>query len=172
MAKYKEATEEVKDLVAEISSELGLEPYGIDFEPLFVKKSKEICKVVRANELAEKVSKREDLVFVICNEGAFDETDPQGHPYADNKTKYLWLRTEMEKVSYDTEKCKIIIGCPSITLPVGLLEKFMGEENGKDKLLINNALAGQHTLAKIEQDRKEEEARRKALKTKKKKNQE
>ena len=73
----------------------------------------------------------------------------------------------MEKVSYDTEKCKLNIGCPSIVLPIGLYEKF--KEEGKDAILIQNALLGQYTLAKIEQDKKEEAERKKALKTKKKK---
>jgi hypothetical protein len=167
MAKYSQASEEVENLVNEISNEIGLFNYGVDFQPLFVNKSKEVCKVVKANEMSEYVSKREDLVFVVCNEVAFEGTDPQGHPYVDEKTKYLWLRTEMEKVGYDTEKDKLIIGCPSITLPVGLYEKYKDE--GKDQVLIQNALLGQYTLAKIEQDRKEEAERKKALKTKKKK---
>ena len=167
MAKYSQASEEVENIVAEISSELGLENYGVDFQPLFVNKSKEVCKVVKANELFEYASKREDLVFVVCNQDAFDGTDPQGHQYVDEKTKYLWLRTEMEKVSFDTEKDKLIIGCPSITIPVGLYEKY--KEEGKNEVLIQNALLGQYTLAKIEQDKKEEAERKKALKTKKKK---
>lgn len=168
MAKYSKATQEVEDLVAEISSELGLDHLGVDFQPLFVNKSKDVCKIVKANELFEYTSKREDLVFVVCNQDAFDGTDPQGHPYADKSTKYLWLRTEMDKVSYDTEKDRMVIGCPSITLPIGLYEKF--KEDGKDTILIQNALAGQYLLAKIEQDKKEEEERKKALKNKKKKN--
>ena len=169
MAKYSQASEEVENLVAEISSEIGLEQFGVDFQPIFINKSKDVCKVVKANELFEYTSKREDLVFVVCNEDAFDGTDPQGHPYADEKTKYLWLRTEMDKVSYDTEKAKLVIGCPQITLPVGLYEKF--KEDGKDEVLLQNALLGQYLLAKIEQDKKEEAERRKALKSKKKKEQ-
>lgn len=170
MAKYSQATEEVENIVSEISSELGLEHLGVDFQPIFVNKSKEVCKVVKANELFEYTSKREDLVFVVCNQDAFDGTDPQGHPYVDEKTKYLWLRTEMEKVGYDTEKDKLIIGCPSITLPVGLYEKF--KDDGKEAVLLQNALLGQYTLAKIEQDKKEEAERKKALKTSKKKQKE
>lgn len=171
MAKYSQATPEVELLVEEIASELGLDHLGVDFQPIFVNKSKEVCKVVKANELFEYTSKREDLVFVVCNIDAFDGTDPQGHPYADEKTKYLWLRTEMDKVSYDTEKDKLILGCPQITLPVGLYEKY--KEEGKDTVLIQNALLGQYLLAKIEQDKKEEAERKKALKTKKgKKNKE
>lgn len=166
MAKYSKATEEVENLVENIASELSLDNYGVDFQPIFVNKSKDVCKIVKANELFEYTSKREDLVFVVCNAEVFAGADPQGHPYADEKNMYLWLRTEMEKVGYDTEKAKLVIGCPSITLPVGLYEKY--KENGKDQTLIDNALLGQYLLAKIEQDKKEEAERKKALKTKKK----
>lgn len=169
MAKYSQASEEVERIVSEISSELGLEHLGVDFQPLFVNKSKDVCKVVRANELFEYASKREDLVFVVCNQDVFDGTDPQGHPYAEEKDKYLWLRAEMEKVGYDLEKAKLVIGCPQITLPVGLYEKY--KEEGKDTILLQNALLGQYMLAKIEQDKKEEAERKKALRTKKKKGQ-
>ena len=168
MAKYSKASEEVERLVEEIASELNLDNFGVDFQPIFINKSKDVCKVVKANELFEYTSKREDLVFVVCNQDAFDGADPQGHPYADEKTKYLWLRTEMDKVSYDTEKDKLIIGCPQITLPVGLYEKY--KEEGKDAALLQNALLGQYLLAKIEQDKKEEAERKKALRTKKGKN--
>lgn len=166
MAKYSKATEEVENLVENIASELNLDNYGVDFQPIFVNKSKDVCKIVKANELFEYTSKREDLVFVVCNAEVFAGADPQGHPYADEKNMYLWLRTEMEKVGYDTEKAKLVIGCPSITLPVGLYEKY--KEDGKDQTLIDNALLGQYLLAKIEQDKKEEAERKKALKTKKK----
>lgn len=166
MAKYSKATEEVENLVENIASELSLDNYGVDFQPIFVNKSKDVCKIVKANELFEYTSKREDLVFVVCNAEVFAGADPQGHPYADEKNMYLWLRTEMEKVGYDTEKAKLVIGCPSITLPVGLYEKY--KEDGKDQTLIDNALLGQYLLAKIEQDKKEEAERKKALKTKKK----
>jgi len=165
MAKYSKATDEVERLVEDIAGELNLDNYGVDFQPIFVNKSKDVCKVIKANELFEYTSKREDLVFVVCNADVFAGADPQGHPYADEKSMYLWLRTEMEKVSYDTEKDKLVIGCPSITLPVGLYEKY--KEDGKDDNLIKNALLGQYLLAKIEQDRKEEAERKKAMRSKK-----
>jgi hypothetical protein len=73
----------------------------------------------------------------------------------------------MEVVSYDTEKDKLVIGCPQIVIPNGLYEKY--NEDGNGKVLIDNARLGLYTLAKIEQDKKEEAERRKALKAKKKK---
>ena len=163
MAKYTEASQEIEDLVNEIANELGLVHLGVDFQPLCVNKSKTVCKVVKANELAEYASQREGL-FVLGQEEAFGEVTSQSTTEEERekarKTKYMWLRTEMEKVSVDTEKDKISIGCPSITVPVGMYEQFKGT-------VVDAALLGQYTIAKIEQDKKEEAERKKALKTKK-----
>ena len=164
MAKYTEASQEIEDLVNEIANELGLVHLGVDFQPLCVNKSKTVCKVVKANELAEYASQREGLIFVLVYEEAFDAITAQSTTEEERekarKTKYMWLRTEMEKVSVDTEKDKISIGCPSITVTVGMYEQFKGT-------VVDAALLGQYTIAKIEQDKKEEAERKKALKTKK-----
>ena len=154
MAKYSQASDSIENLVIEISNELGLTNYGIDFQPLCVNKAKEVCKIVKANELAEYASNREDLVFVLCYEDAFD--------LVDEKTQYMWLRMEMEKVAYDTEKDKMVIGCPQITVPVGFYEKYKGAA-------VESALLGQYTIAQIEEKKKEEAEQRKALKAKNKK---
>jgi hypothetical protein len=154
MAKYSQASDSIENLVIEISNELGLINYGVDFQPLCVNKAKEVCKIVKANELAEYASNREDLVFVVCYEDSFD--------LVDEKTQYMWLRMEMEKVAYDTEKDKMIIGCPQITVPVGFYEKYKGAA-------VESALLGQYTIAQIEEKKKEEAEQRKALKTKMKK---
>ena len=154
MKKYSEVSNEIDNLVNEISNELGLFNYGVDFQPICVAKAKEVCKVVRANELAEHVSQREDLVFVICYEDAFD--------LVDEKTRYMWLRMAMETVSYDTEKMKIIIGGPTITVPLGFAEKYGNEA-------IDSAKLSLYTIAQIEDKKKEEAAQKRAERVAKKK---
>lgn len=144
-SKYSEASEQIEKLVNDIANELNLINFGVDFQPLCVTKAKEVCKVVKANELAEYASKREDLVFVICHEEAFDMVD--------EKTQYMWLRTEMDKVSYDVEKDKLVIGCPQISIPVGMYEKYKGA-------VVDAALLGQYTIAQIEDKRKEEKQKK------------
>ena len=153
-SKFKAVSESIENMVNEIANELGLINYGVDFLPLYVQKGKEVCKIVKANEVTEYVSKREDLVILLCLEDAFDAVD--------EKSQYMWLRMEMEKVAYDTEKDKMIIGCPTITIPVGIYEKYKGAA-------VDAALLGQYTIAQLEEKRKEEAEQRKALKTKGKK---
>lgn len=147
MSKYSKASEEISSMVAEIAADMGLAQYGVSFEPLCVNKGKEVCKVVRANELTEFATKRDDLVFVIVFEEAFDMVDEE--------TRRMWLRMEMDKVSVDTEKDKIVMTCPSITVTVGMYDKF------KTKA-IDSALLAHYTVAQIEERRKEAEAQRKA----------
>ena len=155
MGKYSKVSEEIDNLVNEISNELGLFNYGVDFEPICVAKAKEVCKAVRANELAEHISERQDLVFVLCYVDAFD--------LVDDKTKYMLLRMAMETVSYDTEKMKINIGGPVISVPLGFAEKYGTEA-------INSAKLGLYTIAKIEDRKKEEAAQKRAERAAKRKN--
>ena len=122
--KYTKATQETIDMVNEISEKLGLDNYGVSFEPIYVKKAKEVCKVVKANDLV----------------------------------KYKALRLAMEQVSFDPEKEKLIIGCNSVVLPVGYC---IDNEDAVKSALYNATI-----MAKIQHDKKEEEDKKKALRTK------
>ena len=145
-------------MVDEISSKLGLDIYGVKFEPIYVKKAKEVCKVVKANDFAKYKAAEEDLVFVVCYEDFFEGIDSMGHAYASEEDKYKALRLAMEQVSYDPEKEKLIVGCSSVLIPVGYCI------NNEDA--VKSALYNATIMAKIQQDKKEEEDRRKALRTK------
>jgi hypothetical protein len=154
MGKYSKASEEIENIVFEVSSDLGFAQMGIDFQALDVKKSKEVCKVVKANEFTEYMSNRTDLIFVICYEDAFD--------LVDDKTKYMWIRMAMENVSFDSEKDKITIGGPQISVPLGFAEKY-------GTAAIDSAKLGLYTIAQIAEKKKEEEERKRAEKESKRK---
>ena len=153
MANLTVASDEYQDLVKKVAQELGLKQDGVEFQTFNVKKSKkEVIKVKRASETEEILGGTEDTVIVFIYEEAFDRVD--------DAMRYQWVRMALDPVSYDSEKCKVNIGCPTVTVPVGYYEKY------KD-VAINAALLQQYTLAQMEEERKEEEARKKALKTKK-----
>lgn len=161
MSKYSKASEELEKMVNDISMELGLDMYGVDFMPLYIQKSKEVCKVVKANELAEYASNREDLVFVLCYEEAFERTDNMGHALVDEKNKYMWLKTEMSKVQFDPEKEKLSIGCPTISVPLSMVEEY-------GDIAVKSAELGLHVIAQITEKKKEEAQRKKEEKKHKK----
>ena len=102
--KYTKATQETIDMVEDISEKLGLDNYGVNFEPIYVKKAKEVCKVVKANDFVKYKAEKEDLVFVVCYEDFFEGIDSMGHAYASEDDKFKALRLAMEQVSFDPEK--------------------------------------------------------------------
>ena len=160
MAKFFKADESIVKLVDKIADELDLSQNGIDFEVLDVVNLKEVVKIVKANEYAEYLSGREDLILVLVNGEAFDllpETPPEGE--IDNK--YMWLRLAMDQISYDSEKEKINIGCPSITVPVGVYEKYKNDA-------VDSALLAQYTLAQMAERKAQERAEKAAQKKGKK----
>jgi hypothetical protein len=140
MAKYYvfEETDEVVKLVDKIAEEYDLTNY-VDFQVLGTEKGKEVVKVVRANDITESITEREDLVAVIVRTDAFDRVD--------EKTKEMWLRLEMDKVSYDSEKDKVCIGGQCVTVPIGMAERYGSEA-------IDAAKLGIYTLAQIADEKK------------------
>jgi hypothetical protein len=66
----------------------------------------------------------------------------------------------MEQIAYDSEKEKIVIGCPKIEVPVGMYEKFKGAA-------VDSALLAQYTLAQIAEKKEQEKAERAAQKKEK-----
>ena len=153
MAKYSIAPEDIQKIVTDVATENGLQQIGIDFQALVTTKGKDVIKVVKANEFAEIVSDRADLVFVLIREDVFDAVD--------DKTRYLWVRMELEKVSYDDEKEKIVIGCPTITVPIGFYEKYRD-------VAVDAALLQNYTLEQInDQEKERKRAEKEAKKNKK-----
>lgn len=153
MAKYSKCEEDVQEMVRNIASELGLEQF-MDFEALYVPKAKEVVTVSKASAIAEYLSSREDLILVFIYAEAFD--------LVDDKTKDMWLRMALDQISFDSEKDKIIIGCPMISVPVGFYTKYQ-------KSAVDAALLGQLTIQQIEDKKREEKERQKAEKAAKKK---
>lgn len=157
-SKFSPASEEVSKIVDEIANELGLMNWGIDFQPLYVERAKTPCSVVRANKLAEYASNRDDLVFVLCNKEVFEGTDKAGHPLCNEQQMYMWIRNEMEKIVYDTERDSFSLNGPSITIPLSFLENM-------DKMLVvNSSILGLQVMAQLEEIRKERAAEEKARK--------
>ncbi len=160
MAKFFKADESIVKIVDEIANELGLAQYGIDFETLDVVNLKQVVKVVRANEYAEYLSGREDLILVLVNGEAFDLL-PDGPDESGIDNKYMWLRLAMDQISYDSEKEKIVIGAPCLDVPIGCYEKY-------GKASIDSALLAHYTLAQMAEKKAQERAEKAAQKKGKK----
>ena len=150
-----EASEEYVKLVNEAVSETGLDRMGVDFQVYNLLKTKnEVVRVQKANEIAEILTNRDDLVIVAIFEKAFDKVD--------EKTRRMWIESALTKVSYDSEKDKLVIGGePTITIPLGMYHKY-------DKLAVDMAELEQLTLQQIRDEEEEEKAKKKEEKKAKK----
>lgn len=153
MAKFSQASEDIVKIVDEVTAELGLDSF-LDFETLCVPKAKDVVSVSKASSVVEYLSKRDDLILVFVYEKAFD--------LVEEKDKYMWVRLALEQISYDTEKDKVIIGCPTINVPVGCYEKYKN-------VAVESALLAQYTISQIKDKEAEEKAQKAAKKNKKEK---
>lgn len=152
MAKLGEISQENRDIVEQVIADTGLDNY-MNFDVVATTKSKTLIKVSRANAYTEYKTKSPDLIVVAVYEAAFDRlTDEQ---------KDILVRDAINTVGYDTEKDKVIIGCPQITVSVGGLQKW------GDKLL-NASECGVAAITQIEEEEKEKKEQEKALKKSKK----
>lgn len=153
MAKFTKASEDIAKIVDEVAAELGYDNF-LDFETLSVAKAKDVVTVSKASSVVEFFSKRDDLILVFVYEKAFDMVE--------DKDKYMWIRLALEQIVYDTEKDKVSIGTPSITVPVGCYEKWKN-------VAVDSALLAQYTISQIKDQEAEEKARKAAEKAAKKK---
>ena len=154
MAKLTMASPDLEKLVQEVAQEMGLTQMGVEFQALNAKKSKEIVKVSKANEVTEILSDKENLVVVIAYEEAFDRVD--------EKTRWMWIRMALDCVSYDPEKDKISLSTPTITVPLGFYQKY-------GNVAVQNAELALLTIQQIQEEEKERKEAEKALKKSKKK---
>lgn len=145
------ASEEYVKLLKEAVAETGLDRMGVDFQAFnLIRTKNQVVKVMKANEIAELLTNREDLVIVGIYEKAFD--------LVDEATKRLWLESALSQVSYDSEKDKIVIGGePTITVTLGFYHKY-------NEKAVELAELEQLTLQQIRDQEKEEKERKKAEK--------
>jgi hypothetical protein len=155
MAKLTMASPDLEKLVQEVAQEMGLTQMGVEFQALNAKKSKEIVKVSKANEVTEILSDKENLVVVIAYEEAFDRVD--------EKTRWMWIRMALDCVSYDPEKDKISLSTPTITVPLGFYQKY-------GNVAVQNAELALLTIQQIQDEERVRKEAEKALKKGRKKN--
>lgn len=155
MAKLTMASPDLEKLVQEVAQEMGLTQMGVEFQALNAKKSKEIVKVSKANEVTEILSDKENLVVVIAYEEAFDRVD--------EKTRWMWIRMALDCVSYDAEKDKVSLSTPTITVPLGFYQKY-------GNVAVQNAELALLTIQQIQDEERERKEAEKALKKGRKKN--
>lgn len=152
MAKLGKVSDETQALVDKVVGELGYDNC-MNIEPISITKQKQLIKVARANATTEYKAKCPDSVFLYIFEAPFERLD--------EKQQELLIRDALNNVNYDSEKDRIIIGCPQVTVSVDGRAKW-GDE------LVNAAECGVHMILQVEEEEKErKQAEREAKKKKK-----
>ena len=144
MAQFCNLSEENIELIRTVTEETGLYNF-VHIEGIGKAKSKELIKVQKEAPVAEYKTKKPDTFDML-----------------DDKQKDILIRDAFNSIKFDTEKDKIMIGCPKIEVSVEGRAKW-GDE------LINAAEAGVLAIQQIEEQEKEEKERQKAEKAAKRK---
>lgn len=154
MGKLRLASPDVEKLIQDVAQEMGLIQQGLEFQALCTTKAKEIVKVSKAGEVAEVMSDKENLLVVIVYEDAFDVVD--------EKTRSMWARMALDSVVYDSEKNKVTLSAPMLTMTLGCYQKF-------GNVATQHAELALHTIQQLEEAEKQRKAEAKAAKTRKRK---
>lgn len=153
MAKFGKLSDENMELVRTISEETNLYNF-MHIEGISCLKAKEVIKVQKESVVTEYKTNKPDTVNVFIYERAFDMLE--------DEQKELLLRDAFNGINFDSEKDKIMIGCPQIVVSLDGRAKW-GDE------LLNAAEAGVLAIQQIEEQEKEEKERQKAEKAAKRK---
>lgn len=154
MAKYsKDLDESLENKVKNMATTFGLSDSGIKVEALRLNKiGKEVGEIVKGNDLV-KLFAGKDVVAIALLEEAFLQVD--------DKTQNMWIESLLSQIYYDSEKEKIKIEKPEITISTGMYNKYQG-------LAVDMAVLGQLTLEQLREQEKERKEQEKLLKKGKK----
>lgn len=152
MAKLGKVSEETQQLLDRIIDEIGYDNH-MNIDVVSSKKEKTLIKINRANAYAEYIGRPETVVITVY-ESAFERLS--------ERQQELLMRDAINGIVYDSEKDKILIGCPQITVSCDGRAKW-GDE------LINAAESGVLAIQQIIDEEKERKEAEKAAKKKIKK---
>ena len=148
MAKIEKASQEIEKMASDILDEMG---YGQIGEVLVfnMKKSNEVVKIKLADEVTETAIDKQDIIVVFVYEKAFEKVGKD--------VQLMWLRSEMDKISYDYDRDKFSLKTPMISLPLSFYQKH-GES------AVKNLEMAYYTIQQIQEEEKQRKAEEKLLK--------
>lgn len=148
MAEFFKASEEVERLVSNIADETGISKIRTIVTAI-TPKSKKLIEIKVCPPFGEYVAKKQGVIGVIVYEQAFERLS--------TRQQEILIRDTFNMIQYDFDKDKVTIGCPQIVISQD------GRSTWGDEL-INAAEASLIAMQQIEEERKEEKERAKALK--------
>lgn len=141
MAKLFKLSDETQELIDTVAEEFGLVHY-MNIKCFGVKKQKQIIKVKKASPTEEGMGNTSDSVIVIVAEDVLIQLSQE--------QQELLVRDALSQVYYDSEKDKIIVTQPELTVTLGGWQKW-------SEKLVNaqeTAILAKHQMEEEERERK------------------
>ena len=155
MGKYsRDLDEKYEKKIKEMATQKGFREYGVTVEPICLNSKKSYGEIIKPNEFVKLFTGDENMIGVAVNAELFDTLD-------DETTSFL-IDHLLSQVWFDSEKEKISINKPEISVSLEMLHKYKNVATQKLE-------AAYYGLQQIEQKKKEEKEMKKSLRTKKNK---
>ena len=154
MAKYsKDLNENLVNKVKALAASYSLTDSGVKVEAVALNKvGKDVVEIAKGNDVTKLFSDK-DVVVIALLEEAFLSVD--------DKTQNMWIESALSQIYYDSEKEKIKIEKPEITVTAGMYNKYKG-------LAVDMAVLAQLTIEQIREQEKERKEQEKLLRKEKK----
>ena len=154
MAKYsRDLDENLVNKVKSIATTQGLTDTDIEIWPLALNKiGNNVGEIVKGSDLTNLKAGKNVVAIALCEE-AFRQVD--------DKTQNMWIEALISQIYYDSEKEKIKIEKPEISVTAGMYNKYQG-------LAVDMAVLAQLTIEQLREQEKERKEQEKLLKKEKK----
>ncbi|MCL2312972.1 MAG: hypothetical protein FWC41_10895 [Firmicutes bacterium] len=143
MANYFPMSEDMQKLVDETLEKDN--PYlariGLDFVYLGVDKQSSIIQITKSSPLLNYIAKKEEMIFVIIYEEAFDRLELE--------QQKLIIANALNAIEFNSETGKTTINNKGCELNEGIYLKY------REKVVLS-IFAGHHAIKQIEEEKKEE----------------
>jgi len=145
--KYFDTSADIAEMAQEKFGDTSLQHMGINLNLISIKKSKNILKISKTNEILKHLTDK-DLVLTVYEE-AFDRLP--------DEMKWILLEGCLSNVSYDTEKDKLNVESDIAKEIFRMRKKYANYVD-----MLETAYLTVLTIEEEEKQRKEEEKQRKA----------
>ena len=154
MGKYvRDLDIDLEKKVKDMAVSRGLKAQGISVEAVRIKKCKTYGEVLKGNDLVTLFTNDPRLVCVALYEDLFDKVDPETQDY--------WIESLVSQISYDSEKDKVVLTKPELSINREMYYKYSNVAVQKEELAL-------HTIQQIADEKKKEKEEAKARRLEKK----
>lgn len=153
MGKYvRDLDTDLEKKVKDMAVSRGLKAQGISVEAVRIKKCKTYGEVLKGNDLVTLFTNDPFLVCVALYEDLFDKVDPETQDY--------WIESLLSQISYDSEKDKVVITKPELSINREMYYKYSNVAVQKEELAVLTIQQIADEKKKEKKEKEEAKARR------------